>query len=55
MNSLDFQPSKLKPIEAMMSVMNIMCGNVEYECAFAAFEHWNSVRDGRNIFEQLGK
>ena len=41
--------------EGMMSVMNIMCGNVEYECAYAAFDHWDSVRNGRNIFEQLGK
>ena len=40
---------------AMMSVMNIMCGNMEIECAYAAFEFWDSVRDGRNIFEKLGK
>ena len=41
--------------EAMMSVMNIMCGNVEIECAYAAFHHWDSVRNGRNIFDKLGK
>ena len=41
--------------EKMMSLMNIMCGNIEIDCAFAAFEHFESVRDGRNIFEQLGK
>ena len=55
MNSLYFQPSKLKPLEGMMNVMNIMCGNVEYECAFAAIDHFESVRDGRDIFEHLGK
>ena len=41
--------------ESMMSVMNIMCGNIEIECAYAAFHHWDSVRNGRNIFEKLGK
>ena len=41
--------------DSMMSVMNIVCGNIEMECAYAAFHHWNSVRDGRNIFEKLGK
>ena len=41
--------------ESMMSVMNIVCGNIEMECAYAAFHHWNSIRDGRNIFEKLGK
>ena len=40
--------------EKMMSVMNIMCGNIEIDCAYAAFDHFESVRDGRNIFEQLG-
>merc|ERR1711917_158719 len=40
---------------AMMSVMNIMCGNMEIECAYAAFEFWDSVRDGRNIFEKLAE
>ena len=44
-----------KDREAMMSVMNVMCGNIEIECAYAAFELWDSVIDGRNIFEQLGK
>ena len=39
----------------MMSLMNVMCGNMEIECAYAAFEFWDSVRDGRNIFEKLGK
>ena len=38
-----------------MSVMNFMCGNIEIDCAYAAFEHFESVRNGRNIFEQLGK
>ena len=41
--------------EKMMSVMNIMCGNIEIDCAYAAFDHYDSIRDGRNIFEQLGK
>ena len=41
--------------EKMMSVMNIMCGNIEIDCAYAAFDHFESVRDGRNIFEDLGK
>ena len=39
----------------MMSVMNVMCGNVEIECAYAAFELWDSVIDGRNVFDQIGK
>ena len=39
----------------MMSLMNVMCGNIEIECAYAAFDLWDSVRDGRNIFEKLGK
>ena len=41
--------------EKMMSVMNIMRGNIEIDCAYAAFEHYDSIRDGRNIIEQLGK
>ena len=41
--------------EAMMSTMNVMCGNMELECAYAAFKHWETVQDGRNIFEKLGK
>ena len=41
--------------EAMMSVMNVVCGNMELECAYAAWEHWETVQDGRNIFEKLGK
>ena len=41
--------------EKMMSVMNIMCGNIEIDCAYAAFDHYESIRNGRNIFEQLGK
>jgi len=41
--------------ESMMSVMNIMCGNIEIECAYAAFHHWDSVRNGRNIFEKLAE
>jgi len=32
-----------------------MCGNIEIDCAFAAFDHFESVRDGRNIFEQLAE
>ena len=39
----------------LMSLMNVMCGNIEIECAYAAFDLWDSVRDGRNIFEKLGK
>ena len=30
----------------MMGVMNVMCGNVEMECAYAVL---------RNIFEQIGQ
>ena len=41
--------------EKMMSVMNIMCGNIKIDCAYAAFDHYESIRNGRNIFEQLGK
>merc|ERR1719394_127424 len=44
-----------KDREAMMSVMNVMCGNIEIECAYAAFELWDSVIDGRNMFEQLAE
>ena len=44
-----------KDREAMMSVMNVMCGNIEIECAYAAFELWDSVIDGRNVFDQIGK
>ena len=39
----------------MMSLMNVMCGNMEIECAYAAFDLWDSVQQGRNIFEKLGK
>ena len=39
----------------MMSLMNVMCGNMEIECAYAAFDLWDSVQHGRNIFEKLGK
>merc|ERR1711990_995914 len=39
----------------MMSLMNVMCGNIEIECAYAAFDLWDSVQQGRNIFEKLGK
>ena len=41
--------------EGMMSVKNVVCGNIELECAYAAWEHWETVQDGRNIFEKLGK
>ena len=41
--------------EAMMSVKNVVCGNIELECAYAAWEHWETVQEGRNIFEKLGK
>jgi len=41
--------------ESMMTVMNVMCGNIEIECAYAAFHHWDSVRNGRNIFEKLAE
>ena len=44
-----------KDREAMMSIINVMCGNVEIECAYAAFELWDSVIDGRNVFDQIGK
>jgi len=39
----------------MMSLMNVMCGNIEIECAYAAFDLWDGVRDGRNIFEKLAE
>ncbi len=38
-----------------MGLMNILCGNVEMQCAYAAFHHWQTVKDGRNIFDELGK
>ena len=44
-----------KEREKTMSLMNIMCGNIEIDCAYAAFDHYESIRNGRNIFEQLGK
>jgi len=40
---------------SMMSLMNVMCGNMELECAYAAYEHWETVKDGRNIFEKLAE
>ena len=39
----------------MMSVMNVMCGNVEMECAYAVLKGFNMRRDERNIFEQIGQ
>ena len=39
----------------MMSVMNVMCGNVEMECAYAVLKAFNIRRDERNIFEQIGQ
>ena len=39
----------------MMSVMNVMCGNVEMECAYAVLKEFNIRRDERNIFEQIGQ
>merc|ERR1711990_752526 len=39
----------------MMSLMNVMCGNMEIECAYAAFDLWDSVQQGRNIFEKLAE
>ena len=39
----------------MMSVMNVMCGNVEMECAYAVLKAFNIKRDERNIFEQIGQ
>ena len=37
----------------MLSFVNIVCGNVEMECAYAAYLFWKS--DGGNILEGLGK
>ena len=39
----------------MMGVMNVMCGNVEIECAYAVLKAFNIRRDERNIFEQIGQ
>ena len=39
----------------MMGVMNVMCGNVEMECAYAVFKAFNIRRDEQNIFEQIGQ
>jgi len=39
----------------MLSVMNVMCGNVEMECAYAVLKEFNIRRDERNIFEQIGQ
>ena len=37
-----------------MDAMNLICGNVEIECAYAELKNINYLRDGRNIFEQIG-
>ena len=41
--------------DKMMGVMNVMCGNVEIECAYAVLKAFNIRRDERNIFEQIGQ
>ena len=41
--------------DKMMGAMNVMCGNVEIECAYAMFDNFNSIRHGRNILEDLGQ
>ena len=41
--------------DRMMGVMNVMCGNVEIDCAYTLFDNFNSIRHGRNIFEQIGR
>ena len=41
--------------DKMMGVMNVMCGNVEIECAYALFDNFNSIRHGRNILEEIGQ
>jgi len=41
--------------DKMMGVMNVMCGNVEIECAYALFDNFNSIRHGRNIFEEIAE
>ena len=38
--------------DKMMGVMNVMCGNVEIDCAYAVL---NIRRDERNIFGQIGQ
>ena len=41
--------------DKMMAVVNVMCGNVEIECAYAALPTFNVLRDESNIFEQKGQ
>ena len=41
--------------DKMMAVVNVMCGNVEIECAYAALPIFNVLRDESNIFEQKGQ
>ena len=36
----------------MLSLVNIVCGNVEMECAYAAYHFWKSEIDGGNILQQ---
>ncbi len=40
---------------SMMAMMNIMCGNITMDCAYAAQAHWDQVKGARNVFEDLGK
>merc|ERR1712147_97751 len=40
---------------SMMAVMNIMCGNVTMDCAYAAQAHWDQVKGARNVFEDLAE
>ena len=41
--------------DKMMGIVNVICGNVEIECAYALFDNFDSIRHGRNIFEDLGQ
>ena len=39
----------------MLGLVNMMCGNVEKDCAYAVYHFWNSEVNGRNIMNAIGK
>ena len=39
----------------MLGTFNMICANVDKECAYAVYEFWNSEVNGRNIMNAIGK
>ena len=39
----------------LLGFFNMICGNVEYECAYAVYHFWNSEVNGRNTMNAIGK